>query len=224
MANIIPEVTLLNYLQKALLEVKKDYNANGQNSAVVKYFEGLKIGNFDFVQEAISIFTKDEVTNQRLQVFIGFNMQRTDTSPAIHILLPNESAGRFDALGVGTAMGMGWQTIEDNAVYSKAREVKSRSFTCDYSLMITAMSSTQVVLIYHFVRSLLISLQQTLEADGLLNIRFEGQDVNLMDEFVPQNIFSRVLKMNFDYIVSAPSTEVEMFFNKLCVSLKKVSE
>lgn len=221
MINIIPEVTLLNILQEALMEVKKDYNENGLNSAIVKYFEGLKIDNFDFVQEAISIFTKDDSTNQRIQVYIGFNLQRTDFSPAIHILLPSESSGRYDSLGVNTVYGLDFQTIEDNSVYSKVREFKSRSFTCDYSLMITAMSSTQVVLIYHFIRSLLIALQQNLEAMGLLNIKFDGQDINLMEEFVPQNVFSRMLKINFDYIVRAPSTEVEVFFNKLCVKFKK---
>lgn len=221
--NIIPEVTILNFLNFALEEAEQDYFQNGNQSAIVQYFKGLKIENFDFVSEAINIFTRDNETNQKLQVYIGFNLQRTEASPAIHILLPNEQSGRYDSLGTqAVGMGMGFQTVEDNAIYSTGRAYKGRSFTCDYNLMITAMSSTQVILIYHFVRALLIGMKQELEASGLLNIVFAGSDINLMDEFVPPHVFSRMIRMTFDYSVSAPSTQLETFYKKLCVKIKSV--
>jgi hypothetical protein len=222
MENLIPEITLHNQITSLLEEVQKDYEEYGDESALVSFFEGLKIDNFDFANEAIDIFTARGGTNQMLQVFLGFNLNRTDSSPAIHILLPSEQTGNLDALGVQTPNSVGWGVMQENAVYADGRSEFSRSFSCEYNLMITSPSPNQTVLVYHFLRAMLIATQQNLEAIGLINITFSGQDVTLMEEFMPPHIFSRALRIHFDYAVNAKSFQVERFFKKICLNMKSV--
>lgn len=223
MDNLIPEIVLQKEITRLLEEVKKDYNDYGNSSALVGFFGDSEIDNFNFAREAVDIFTARDGTNQKLQVYIGFNLNRTDASPAIHILLPSEQGGDLDALGVQTPHGMGSEFLEDNSVYTDVRQDFSRSFSCEYNLMITSQSPNQTVLVYHFLRAMLIATQQNLEAEGLVNIKFSGQDVTLMEEFMPPHIFSRALRIHFDYVANAKSFEVERFFKKICLKTKSVS-
>ena len=223
MKNLIPEISLHAVITNLLNEAKSDYLQYRENSFLASYFSGLKIDNFDFANEAIAIFAGEDGTNQKLQVYVGFNLQRTDVSPAIHILLPSEQTGDLDTLGVQTSMGGDYSVLGDNATYQDIRANFSRSFSCEYNLMITALSPNQTVLIYHLLRAMLVAVQQNLEAIGLLNIAFSGQDVMLMDEFVPPNVFSRSLRLHFNYAINAPSLEVERFFNKICMNMRSVS-
>lgn len=223
MNNLIPEITLQKKITELLEEAKMDYNEYGNESALFKFFENLQIDNFNFSQEAVDIFTARDGTNQKLQVYIGFNLQRTDASPAIHILLPSEQTGDLDSLGVQTPNSMGYEFLQENSVYADLREGFSRSFSCEYNLMITAQSPNQTILVYHFLRAMLIATQQNLEACGMVNIKFSGQDVTLMEEFMPPHIFSRALRIHFDYVVNSNSFEVQRFFKKICLKTKSVS-
>jgi hypothetical protein len=124
--------------------------------------------------------------------------------PTIHINLPSEQS-KDNALGISEGfreLGLGndpdtWKTTFN------------RRFAAEYNLVISSDNTNEVVLIYHIVRSMLISLFDHLNLSGLENITLSGRDLQINSELVPPHVFMRTIGMNFSYDVGA----IEVFEN-----------
>lgn len=199
---LIPEIILYNNLRIFQKLVTDDYNAaaNKEHTILYSLFKNddngnqLKLDKYDYFLQAVALLTKSNENPRYLEIGIGYNMQRL-AMPTIHILLPSENKGRFDSIGTGEG--------EPATVYNPDREVfmvnKSKTFSTTYHFMITSDNSSEVLTIYYWLRTMLIMFSEHVSLQGLLNMQFSGQDIQMNSEMTPPHIFHRNLAVSFDF-------------------------
>lgn len=203
---LIPEIKIYDTLRAAITYIADDYKSQSNKSKTIldslfnkdDFGNKLKIEGYDYLTQAVTVFNQDTGNIRRLQVFMGYNMDRA-MFPTIHILMPSESKGNMDGIGEDEGYMDAEVDNEENTVY----ETYTRSYGVTYNLMITSDNSSEVVMIYHFLKAVITSLKDHFELSGLRNISTGGQDILMQQDLVPQNIFHRNLSMSFNYETSA---------------------
>lgn len=210
----IPEFILFDILNKALAYLRKDY-ADQQDKAqsfLMRVLAGNAIERYDLQKQAIQVFIDNNEENQRfLEVHLMFNMQR-EGLPTIHLTLPSEQT-QTAGNGIGTDQGYQDDIITEDEYNEQQELIKqgsitpvfTRSFQSTYNLVITSDNSNEVILIYHTLRALLISLIPSISLAGLRNLAFGGQDVQLYDKLAPKNMYMRAITCSLQYETSTPS-------------------
>jgi hypothetical protein len=195
---IIPEAILLDSLRKGLKLIRDDYTTNQGNpptTLLYKILFGNSVQRYDLFEQAKKVFIADENDPRHLDVNLFFNAKRASI-PTIHITLPSEDE-KDNALG----MSGGFQQPVFSPDGSEFNQVFNRRYNATYNIIVTSDNTLEVVLIYHFMRSFLISLNSHLSLSGLENIKMGGGDLNINSEIVPINVFVRGIKFNFQYNV-----------------------
>lgn len=174
----------------------------------------LELDQYDYYTQAVAIITKGVENPRHLEIGIGYNMQRLAV-PTIHVLLPSEAKGRFDS--IGTSEG------EPVSVYDPAKLAfvitKSKTFTTTYHLMITSDNSSEVLTIYYWLRAMFIMFSEHVSLQGLLNMQFSGQDIQMNSDVVPPNIFHRNLSVGFDFESNIKVSIPQALINKYKVGV-----
>lgn len=194
---LVPEVILYNTINTFLNIVHLDYiqASNKLDSIIGQMFDfddndrRIIMQDFDYYKQASSILSRNEENTRKLHFNIGYNMQRM-SMPTVHILMPNENRGRIDTIG-----------------HSEKREIigdfmqieKTRSNSSTYYLMITSDNSSEVMIVYYWLKSMFLLFHEELELLGLRNLNHSGQDLNLQQDLAPNNIFHRNLSLSFDF-------------------------
>jgi hypothetical protein len=65
--------------------------------------------------------------------------------------------------------------------------------------MITSDNSSEVMIVYYWLKAMFLLFHEELELLGLRNLNHSGQDINLQQDLAPPNIFHRNLSLAFDY-------------------------
>lgn len=223
---LIPEVILYRNIlifQKLVTDDWNDLPDNEKDKSILyslfKHDDNgdvLELDKYDYYTQAVSMIVAKDIENARhLEVGIGYNMQRLAV-PTIHVLLPSEAKGRFDS--IGTSEG------EPASVYDPARLAfiitKSKTFATTYHLMITSDNSSEVLTIYYWLRAMFIMFSEHVSLQGLLNMQFSGQDIQMNQDITPPNIFHRNLSVAFDFEshikMAVPATLVNKYKVGVC--------
>jgi hypothetical protein len=220
----IPEYILLDHVEKAIKYLRDDYAAqtDPDKSYLRRVLYDNRIQRYDLIEQAESVFIQ-EIDNPRyLEVDLMWNMQR-DGLPTIHITLPSEQT-HVGGNGIGTDEGYRENIFEESVYDEETNElitqgsitpIYTRRYQSVYNIVITSDNSNEVILIYHTLRALLISLIRSLSEAGLQNIAFGGQDVQLYGGIVPKNIYMRAITVSLQYETSALSIFPQPLFNNL---------
>jgi hypothetical protein len=198
-AIIIPEYVINGILQSILEVLKFDIDSHSGNKKESYLYSilgrdednnELKMNRYNFFEQAADLFSK----NDRLKVNYGFNLEIAQDL-SLHIILPSEN-GKDASLGADE----GYLTSEDGIVH------RTQGFYSNYQIMITSSNSSEVLLVYHVLKSFLILLLPTIDLLGLRNPKIGGGEVMLNQEYVPAHIFSKVINLSFSYDVTIPTT------------------
>lgn len=201
---LIPEVILYNTVKAFQDIVASDYKAASDKTQTIlndlfaldSNANVLKIENFNYLEQAIALFTRTEESPRQFQVNIGYNLNRA-MLPTVHIMLPQESPGKYDAIG--------WDEGDTSTVYHPEANpqyeliTRARTYHATFDLMITSDNSSEVLLIYYFIRAMLLYTVNTFELMGMHNYATTGQDIQLDPAYAPPNIFHRTIRIDFDY-------------------------
>lgn len=213
---IVPEIILYETLQSGLKFVKQDYaqQSDKSQSWLEQVLTGIIIDNYDFKEQARKVILQNKAESPRaLTIDFMFNMQ-SDGSPVIHITLPAEQT----QLG-GNGMGLDEGYADDirvepaNLQPGSVTPVYTRRYQATYNIVITSNNTNEVILIYHFMKALILALQPHLSLSGLQNIAVGGQDVNMMSDKVPKNLFFRAIAVTLQYESSAPAINKQMLLS-----------
>jgi hypothetical protein len=98
------------------------------------------------------------------------------------------------------------------------RETTSRRFSVHYNAVVTSNNSYEVVLLYHILKACFLSYDNSLEVSGLQEIKISGQDLQLMEEIVPANCFTRALGIELTYELTVPDFFKTKFLNDLTIT------
>ena len=203
MAILLPEIIIYNSLKALLAFVKEDF-ANNQLLDTIIYScfakddqgKAIKIEQFDYLEQAIATLTNKK---KEIEISLGYNMQ-VSSQVSIHILLPSEQG---KPLNIGASEGFDVNVSRDNG--KSASEQYSNIYDATYQLMITGENSSEVIMVYHFLKALMLSLYYHFELMGLRDPKWSGQDVSIQQDLIPTHIFHRALGISFWYEVSIPN-------------------
>ena len=203
----IPEHEIYKLLNLFLDVTRDDFNANsGVNSFLYHIFgdndtdipERLKISTYDFFEQSKTVILRKDHPRS-LKFSLGYNMEKANV-PTIHITLPSESPKNA---GIGANEG-----YEDEIVDKANRKYKA-VFTSDYSvtynLLITSDNMNEVLLIYNWLKCVMLSMHEQVEFRGFQNATFSGSDLSIDEDMVPNHIFCRNFNLAFTYDFSVPS-------------------
>ena len=196
MAIIQPDVILYNTIKGILTKIQDDYNsaATEPESILYKLTNGVKLGDYDFFEQAKEVFFKDKDARRAVDLRVGWDTSRAGL-PTIYINMPSEGVGPDNGLGVDE----GIDTVYDQSS-GTYRNLYQRSFQSTYSIVITSNIRNEVVLIYNVLKAFMIPLMDHLEMEGLQNPKLSGRDLGMGDnKIVPKEIMMRTLNIEFYY-------------------------
>jgi len=213
---IIPEniitLGLRSFIATAIASYTADSTSPKVNNILYQLFNTddnaqiMAIDSFNYYEQAVAILTKSNTDARQLEIYQFYNQQRGGM-PTIHVLLPSEGKGQQDSIGDS----VGNPSVAYNSTTGLVTITKEKSFHPTYSLMITSSNSSEVLLIYYFLRAMFIMFDEHFELRGLRNVTFSGADINFQAD-LPPGIFHRNLSLTFDYLidvkVSFPSTVI----------------
>jgi hypothetical protein len=74
---------------------------------------------------------------------------------------------------------------------------KGANFAANYNLHVMAGQQDQVIYLYSAVKALLLSQRAFLESQGVINLRVGGSDFAPRTEFLPDEVFQRMMTLQF---------------------------
>lgn len=229
----IPEFILFDIVEKAIQYIRTDYAAqtDKDKSFLNQVLYGNGIQRYDLTTQAKQVFIDNDLANQRyLEVNLMFNMKR-EGLPTIHITLPSEQT-QTGGNGLGTDEGYADYIFEDTKYdndgamtkQGSSTPVYTRRYQSTYNIVITSDNSNEVILIYHTLRALLISLIPSMHVAGLENVAFGGQDVQLYQGLASKNMYVRAIAVSLQYETSSPSIYPQPMAHNLTAEGTAVNE
>ena len=213
MSNIIvPEIIFFNTLKNILKYIRDDYNNASDKLNTILYRSFGDVGGlerYNFFQQLVKILITKEDDPRRFDFALGFNAQKCAT-PHCHITLPNENSGQN---------GLGLDQDDDDNIFDESideyKKVLVRRFDSAYNFTLTSDNSNEVVVLYHWLRSIMIQLINHLELSRLEHIVISGGDIQLNSSLVPPTIFIRNISLKFSYDLKIQELFSTEFLTKL---------
>lgn len=204
---LIPETILYNATTAFLKYLRTDYAARTDKSLTLLHIlfdkndndEVIKIGKTNYLEQAKEIFLRTDEHRRNVSCNIGYNVTKVETKPLIHIMLPRDSKGSFDSIGLDERNAeRGSDDVEDEG-YSVLYVEKSRTHNSTYNMMCTSDNSNEVVIMYYMLEAMFTIFSDHFEMSGIHNIKTYGQDLQMYDDYVPPNIFHRNYIVDFQW-------------------------
>lgn len=216
----LPEIILLETLQSAIKFVRQEYadQSDKTQSYLYKLLNGAIIEKYDLFTQAVQVICGADDSPRLFKIDLMFNAKR-DHVPSAHITLPSEMTGQGNGMGtdegyanyIEEAGDIGGQFNgdfgDDYAIGTEGtvrRAVLSRRISATYNIVIMSDNTNEVVLIYHFLRAILIALIPHLHIKGLSNVSFGGQDLQPY-EGLGHNLHMRAITISLQYDTFVPS-------------------
>lgn len=214
---VVPEYILLKAIKDGLEFIKTDFdyqniNNTPENSYLYRITKNLGIERYQYYNQAQSVLFKEEDDPRTLTVDLMYNMNY-DKFPSIYISLPGEQSSE-NSLSVEQGTIPYFNNQKDGSI-DGYNNIFSRRKKSTYSIFIMSDNTNEVVMLYHIIDSLLISMMVQLTMIGLYNITLGGQDVQLNPDLVPKNSFSRAILISFEYSRSSPDLTKTSMFNEI---------
>ena len=204
---ISPEIVLLTSIQSVLNYIRKDFKDNSSQETktlLYKILVGNQLQRYNLFTEAKKVIITNEGDPRHLTINLFYNANVKGV-PTIHITSPSEQTIN-NTIGIGEGLRESEFTDPDEDIsedtLSTYRRVFNRRFKASYNLVITSDNTNEIVLLYHFIRSILISLVDHLNFSGLQNIDFGGSDLN-QNYNIPAGIYAKSISITFQYDVGA---------------------
>lgn len=196
---VLPEVIIYNALESIIKFIRKDLTERENEHDTVLYrmlgenVDGkeLKMNRWNFFRQAKKIFSD----KGNLSVNFGYNFEVAKII-SLHIILPSEEAAES---AIGQDEGYG-----DEVVGGEVQQYFTQNFHSNYQVMITSNNESEVLTVYHILKSMLIMIIPHLEVVGLRLNKISGNDVMFRDELMPNGTFHKVLNLNFNYELKVP--------------------
>ena len=202
---LMPEIVIYKALTAIVEYLRKDLKKNEADERKSMLFkllgedeEGkpIQMNRYNYFVQAKKIF----LNPNNLSVNIGYNFEVAKLV-SFHIILPSEQP---QGSALGEDEGSHTEFDEDGNIQQKFTQM----FASTYQIMLTADNSSEMNVVYHVVKAMLIALVPHLSLMGLMNPTFSGNDIVFQDDLLPSGIFHRVININFTYELTVPQLVV----------------
>lgn len=197
---LFPDIILCRTLESIVKLLREDLIANSKSDeetilykiiGVDEEEKPLKWNFVNFYKQAKKIILDEN----NLSVNFGYNLE-TSTPICMHIILPSEQG----KMCIGADEGYLSERDKDGNYQLYYTEM----YETTYQIMITSTNSTEVTIVYHIIKSMLLMLVDQIDLMGLRNPTLSGNDIVMQDDLTPVPIFHRVLNVSFTYEHNVP--------------------
>ena len=197
---LFPDIILCRTLESIVKLLRENLIANSKSDeetilykiiGVDEEEKPLKWNFVNFYKQAKKIILDEN----NLSVNFGYNLE-TSTPICMHIILPSEQG----KMCIGADEGYLSERDKDGNYQLYHTEM----YETTYQIMITSTNSTEVTIVYHIIKSMLLMLVDQIDLMGLRNPTLSGNDIVMQDDLTPVPIFHRVLNVSFTYEHNVP--------------------
>lgn len=203
---LFPDIILCRTLESIVKLLRADLMEHGNNDTETILYKiigedeehkALKWNFVNFYKQAKKIILDEN----NMSVNFGYNLE-VSTPICMHIILPSEQ-GR---MCIGADEGYVGERDDEGNIQLYHTEM----YETTYQIMITGTNSTEVTIVYHIIKSMLLMLVDQIDLMGIRNPSFSGNDIVMQDDLTPVPIFHRVLNISFTYEHNVPKLTKEM--------------
>jgi hypothetical protein len=222
MALVIPDVVLLDTVNRLLNTVRSDYRANTiantpQLSILYILFNSLGLGGYILYDNVVKlIVTTPEDPKHIKDATLNFDMN-SNGAPHIYITLPSENTAN-NSIGIGQG-DQDEMVINADGGQPEYMSFFNRRYACTYQIVIMAENRNESLVLYHLFKNLLVAATNHLHMKGLQNLRIGGQDLILRDVPVDRT-YRKAITLSFEYEQQVPELLVRTVFKKLQIYWK----
>lgn len=205
-AILLPEVIIYKTLESIIKLLRDDLMSNNCNDDTMILYRllgvdedgnPLRMNHYNFFEQAKKII----LTPENLNINFGYN-QETAKQISLHIILPSEQ-GKSSIGGDEGYLDLE-EFNEETGEKKSVREQFTSNFESTYQIMITGYNQTEVNLVYHILKSMLLMLYEHLELMGLRTPTLSGNDIVMQDDLIPVPLFHKVINLSFTYELTVP--------------------
>jgi len=203
---ILPDFILIKALNLALVALRNDYKNNvlagTEDRSVLKLmFQNVEpLGNYDVFTQAKALIDTTAESPKHLLVVSSLDAN-FNKGPFVYVTL-GADGDRNNSIdqGIGDNAPL---VFNNNDGTQSSKQVFQRRFAATYHVVIGSQNKEEVVVLYTVFQALLMVLTSHVAFEGLLNVKYGGQDVRV-DLGVPDKVVTRVITINFEYEQSVP--------------------
>ena len=197
---LFPDIILCRTLESIVKLLRENLIANSKSDeetilykiiGVDEEEKPLKWNFVNFYKQAKKIILDEN----NLSVNFGYNLE-TSTPICMHIILPSEQG----KMCIGADEGY----LSERDKEGNYQLYYTEMYETTYQIMITSTNSTEVTIVYHIIKSMLLMLVDQIDLMGLRNPTLSGNDIVMQDDLTPVPIFHRVLNVSFTYEHNVP--------------------
>jgi hypothetical protein len=198
----IPVIKIKAVLDALLTLIKADYDAAiaggiEEESWLYRVLYGNALGDWDFYQQGVNLFTRTDASARKLQTRMGFDIG-ISTLPTIFVHHPNEAMKGLNTIGFG---------YDTDEFYSNADGSNTdklfRGFGSVFEYVITSPSALETKVIYEVLHAALISAVDTFD-EYFSNFNFTGKELIAKHESVPDPLFIQAIQIDVGYVKQVP--------------------
>lgn len=222
MALVIPDIIILDTVNKCLQILRDDYNsniANGTEDRSLLYilFNALTLGRYDFYENIKSLIITTPENPRHIFATESYD-QNVNKTPHIYVTLPSEST-KNNSMGIGE--GDYDEIVYDNPSpeQDQYRKQYNRRYFCTYLVVIIAENRNESLVLYHLIKNMMVTCTNHFHMEGIQNLTIGGQDLK-MDTSTIDRIFKKGITLNFEYEQQVPDIFIKGIYNKLLLYWK----
>ena len=188
---ILPEVKLKKIVDFVLSQIDSEL--------LSIIFADEKLGNYNFYENALSIFVNKKKDNPRIiESHLFFNRDRANL-PTIHINSP------ADAPGGDNSNMFDFEEKFENETTLTYRKISPRTYQSKFNIIFTSDNTFEVSIMYAVFKTIIQGNMYLLESNGLRNAKLSGNDIVFSDGMMPLGIYAKALMIDCLYTFKAPS-------------------
>jgi hypothetical protein len=220
---MIPDIKLHEIVKSCLLAVRSDHEVNGgtpSDTILWHLLNSTKMadtGKYAWYEQAVEIFVnRTESHPKHLETRLFFDRERA-AIPTIHIMMSGESKG---ADGIGLDVGY----RPEQVIGDQQRPVYNRQFDINANIIVTSDNTFETVIIYHVLKSMIISLMTHIQLVGFINPNISGRDITLSQEIVPNGLYARTINFTAGYELDVPEACLNKIVQEVWIQMKNIND
>lgn len=167
-----------------------------RRSLLFEIYGGLAFDGMNYFNEMAKIIeTRYTSETRKLVINLGFNPNR-EIFPQASILLPNEE---------NDPKFLGQHPSNINLGDGTTAFGRAHAYQTTYNILLTSDNYNEVILIYHFLKSIILMGYDQFTAAGLQNLYVAGRDISMDFDLEPTNLYHRSIALTFFYCNELPS-------------------
>lgn len=211
----IPEYILYYGLKSAVDFLRSDFAVQTDETKSLLYMilNNVGINRYEFFKQAKKVFLAGNDDPRYFSINMMYNMEK-NAAPSVYITLPADQSAQNE-LSVGEGANDPYFIDSTDDTQGTYQPSLSRRFQATYSIVITSDNENEVILIYHVLRALLISMHVHFNLAGLVNISLGGADLKPYNKDIPHNAFVRAINFNCQYETGSYDFSKYPMFNQM---------